>query len=56
MLNKGASRMKYQIFNFRTQCNVGKPYACRKRAQRRADKLDLEYGAISYSVKEVSPA
>ncbi len=45
--------MRYQIYNFRKQCNVGKPYACRKRARNQCDKLDLAYGAISYRVIEV---
>lgn len=46
--------MKYRIFNFRKQCFVGGLYQCRKRARNRADKLDLEYGAISYRVMEVT--
>lgn len=45
--------MRYQIYNFRTKQNVGKPYACRKRAWNRCDKLDLIYGAISYRIIEV---
>jgi len=46
--------MKYQIYNFRKQCFIGKTYECRKKARRRADKLDLEYGAISFRVMEVT--
>lgn len=30
---------------------VSKPYSNRKRAQTRADKLNLEYGAHRYSVR-----
>jgi len=46
--------MKYQIYNLRTQTNIGKPYSCRKRARNKCDKLDLTYGAISYIVREVN--
>jgi len=42
--------MTYQIYNVRTQQNVGKSYNCRKRARNRAEKLNLEYGAHSYTV------
>lgn len=45
--------MKYQIYNFKTQKNIGVPYTCRKRAKARSDKLDLEYGAISYRIIEI---
>lgn len=43
---------KYQIVNCRTKELVGKPYKNRGRA----DKLDLQYGAISYIVKPVEVA
>ncbi len=46
--------MRYQVYNFRKQCNVGNPYTCKKRARNKCDKLDLEYGAISYRIVEVS--
>lgn len=45
--------MKYQIFNFRTQKTMGKPYACRRRAKNRADFLDLVYGAITCRIIEI---
>ncbi len=44
---------KYQVVNFKTRELVGQPFKSRGRARRRADKLDLEYGAISYIVKPV---
>jgi len=47
--------MRYQIYNTRTKQNVGKPYKCRKRARTRAEKLDLEYGAYSYTVRYIYP-
>lgn len=42
----------YKIIDIKTGLQVGKPYATLKRARRRADKLDLEYGAIRYVVQE----
>jgi len=45
--------MKYQIYNFRTKENIGKPYTCVKKARRRCDKLDLLYGAISYRINTI---
>lgn len=45
--------MKYRIFNRKTQTQIGGLYSCRKRAERRADKLDLEYGAYIHSVQPV---
>ena len=41
---------QYQVINIRTKDVVGS-YSTRKAAQRRADKMDLEYGAINYAVK-----
>lgn len=46
--------MKYQIYNYRTKTNVGKPYTCVKRARRRCDVLDMKYGAYSYRVIEIN--
>jgi hypothetical protein len=43
----------FKIIDIKTQKQVGKPYADRKRARTRANKLDLEYGAIRYVVKQV---
>ena len=47
--------MKYQIYNVRTKQNVGTTYNCRKRARTRAEKLNLEYGAYSYTVRFIYP-
>jgi hypothetical protein len=41
----------YQIFNIRTGEFMGSR-SSRKLAQRYADKLDLQYGAINYAVKQ----
>lgn len=46
----------YNIIDTKTGANVGKPYKTRRTAQRRADKLDNEYGAVRYVVREVEPA
>jgi len=43
----------YRIIDIQTQRQVGGLYQTRQRAQRRADRLDLEYGAIRYSVRLV---
>ena len=45
--------MSYQVIDNKTSEVVG-TYKTRKLARRRADKLDLEYGAIRYSVREKS--
>jgi hypothetical protein len=39
------------VDNF-TQEVVSGPFKSRVRASRKADKMDLEYGAVRYSVKE----
>jgi hypothetical protein len=43
---------RFQVFNIRTG-EVVTTRSTRKAAQRRADKLDLEYGAINYGVREI---
>ena len=52
--------MTYQIFDnggvagFHKPGPVGKPYANRKRAQTRADRLNMEYGATRFTVRAVA--
>ena len=43
----------YYIYNKHTQTIVSKPYKCMKRAWRRVDRLDNEYGGYKYTVKTV---
>lgn len=43
----------YIIWDNHNKIAVSKPYACVKRARRRADKLDLAYGAYRYRVKQL---
>jgi len=50
---RGDEMLKYQIYNFVHQCNVGQSYFSRRRARRRADKLDLDYGAIAHRIIEI---
>lgn len=45
----------YQIIDNQTKRPVGKPYHSLSRAHHRADKLDLEYGAIRYIVRVTYP-
>lgn len=40
----------YRIIDNQTGLQVGKDYTNRSRAIRRADKLDMQYGAIRYIV------
>lgn len=42
----------FKIVDIKTGKQVGKPYATRIRALHRADKLDLEYGAVRYVVRD----
>ena len=44
----------YVIKDIKTGQQVGKPYQDAKRARRRADKLDLQYGAIRYRVVRIN--
>lgn len=44
----------YEIIDRLTGYRVGKPYKCRKRARTRADRLDNEYGAYRYSVRQTA--
>lgn len=43
----------FEIIDTHTQKRVGKPYSNLHKAHHRADKLDLEYGAIRYHVRPV---
>ena len=43
----------WEIIDGYTGWRVGKPYTSLNRAHRKADKLDLEYGAVRYSVRRV---
>lgn len=43
----------YHIIDNHTKRVVSAPYKSRRRARLRADRLDLEYGAIKYQVKEI---
>lgn len=45
--------MTYQVIDRQTGVVMG-IYSSRKAATRKADKLDLEYGAIRYTVKAVA--
>lgn len=45
--------MKYQIIDTKTGQAVGKPRNTRAAAQRRADRLDTEYGAVRYVVRTI---
>ena len=47
--------MTYQIIDRHTGRLVG-TYTNKTRAYNRADKLDLEYGAVRYSVRRVEAA
>lgn len=43
----------YEIVDRHTGLVVSKPYTSRSRARHRADRLDNEYGAYRYYVREV---
>jgi hypothetical protein len=43
----------YQIFDGKTKKQVGTNYKDRKKAQTRANNLDLSYGAVRYFVKKI---
>lgn len=43
----------YEIIDIQTKRRVGTTYESRQRAQRRADRLDMEYGAVRYVVYNV---
>lgn len=43
----------YEVIDLQTGRRVGRPYATRVAASRRANKLDLDYGAIRYQVRWV---
>lgn len=46
-------QMTYQVIDIRTKDIMGS-YSTRKAASRKADKLDLQYGAIRYAVVPVT--
>ncbi|KAK46371.1 hypothetical protein BG58_11140 [Caballeronia jiangsuensis] len=52
-ISNGSEISMYEVIDCKTGKRVGKPYATRVAASRRADKLDLEYGAIRYNVRRV---
>lgn len=41
----------YVVIDRQTGLQVGEPYQNKNRASSRADKLDIEYGAVRYFVK-----
>ena len=43
---------KFQVVDVRTK-EIKGVYSTRRRASKRADSLDLEYGAIGYYVKRI---
>lgn len=45
-------KMKYQVYDTVNKCFMNVEYSTHKRAQAKADKLDLIYGAIRYMVKK----
>jgi hypothetical protein len=45
----------YQVIDIQTKAVVG-TYKTRAAASRRADKLDMAYGAVRYTVKTIWPA
>jgi len=47
---------EYQVIDTHTKEPVGKPHKNRLSASRKANKKDLEYGAIRYTVKPVKKA
>jgi len=49
----GALKM-YQIYDSRTGAAASGAYKSRKAAQRRADLMDAEYGAVRYVVKRIA--
>lgn len=51
MTDKAPENRVYIIVDTKTKKQVGKDYTDRQRASTRADKLDLEYGAVRYVVK-----
>lgn len=51
MTDKAPENRVYIIVDSKTKKQVGKEYTARKPADRRANKLDLAYGAVRYVVK-----
>jgi hypothetical protein len=45
--------IKYIVVDRKTGEQVGKPYSNKNRARSRVDKLDNDYGAYRYAVKEI---
>lgn len=46
----------YRVVDSRTGDTIGRPYTTRTRARRAADRLDLQYGAVRYFVRETAAA
>jgi len=44
----------WTIYDRKEGCYVGKPYGNRRRAQSRAERLDLIYGAYRYNVRALT--
>lgn len=42
----------YELFDVINRCALKRQYSTFRTAQRKADKLDLEYGAIRYVVRK----
>jgi hypothetical protein len=41
----------YMVIDLQTGFQVGRPCKSRRAAQRRADRLDQQYGAVRYAVR-----
>ena len=54
-MENSMGQIKYQVIDSRTGQVVG-TYANKQRARNRRDALDLQYGAVRYSVREVIAA
>lgn len=48
----GKAPIRWQVWDNKDKRPVGKPYNDKKRARRRVDKLDNDYGAYRYTVIE----
>lgn len=48
-----SAAVRYQVVDGKSGAVVG-VYRCKVRARRRRDRLDLEYGAVRYRVREWS--
>ena len=52
--NNTGYKMVYKIYDTQSKCFTKGEYSTFNRAQRKADKLDLVYGAIRYVVKSIN--